>query len=369
MGILVTGAKGFIGRNLIAEMPPRGLGEIYDYDIDSDPALLDQYCKSAIFVFHLAGVNRPQNEAEFMEGNYGFTSKLLDTLKKHGNSCPIMIASSIQAELQNPYGQSKKASEDLIFRYGREEGVKVLVYRFPNVFGKWSRPEYNSVLATFCHRIARDLPIEIHDPDTVLTLVYIDDLVDELIRALEGEENREGAYCAVPVSYKVTLGRIAGLLYAFRKSRKNLSIPDLGNSFEKKLYATYLSFLPENAFSYILNTHTDDRGSFAEFLKSPECGQVSVNVTKTGAAKGNHWHHTKTEKFLVVHGDGVISFREVNSDTVIEYPVSGRKLEVLDIPPGYTHKIENSGDTDLVTLMWASEVYDPGKPDTYYLEV
>src|SRR5690554_649101 len=369
MKILITGALGFIGKNLVVELKNRGYEDIFEYDRETDPILLDEYCKEADFVFHLAGVNRPKEQGEFMEGNFGFTSTLLDTLKKYNNNCPIMISSSIQAELDNPYGQSKKAGEDLLFNYSKETGAKVLVYRFPNVFGKWCRPNYNSVVATFCHNVAHDLPIQVNDPSVVMNLVYIDDVVSELINALNDNENKRGNYCEVPVVHTITLGEIVDLIYSYKNSREERSIPDMSNPFTKKLYSTYLSYLPKNQFSYELKINVDHRGSFTEFIKTIERGQVSVNVSKPGITKGNHWHHTKNEKFLVVSGKGVIRFRKIDTDEVIEYFVSGEKLEVVDIPTGYTHNIENLGDTDMVTIMWANEPFDPNKPDTYYLEV
>ncbi len=369
MKILITGSQGFVGKNLVAELKQGDLGQLMEFDLGTDPALLDEYCKEADFVFHLAGVNRPKDTAEFMEGNFGFTSELLACLKKHKNTCPLMISSSTQAALDNPYGQSKKAGEDLVFEYGNQSGADVLVYRLPNLFGKWSRPNYNSVIATFCHNISRDIPIKVNDPSTVLTLVYIDDLVEELLRALEGRASRQGIYCTVPVSHEVTLGKIVDLLENFKASRQTLAVPDMGDEFEKKLYATYLSFLPEDAFAYPLKMNVDDRGSFTEIIRTPERGQFSVNITKPGITKGNHWHHTKNEKFLVVAGEGVIRFRKLGSEKVIEYHVSGDKMEVVDIPPGYTHNIENTGQVDLVTFMWANEPFDPGKPDTWFLKV
>lgn len=367
--ILITGAKGFIGKNLVAELRNRGYNDIYEYDIDTAPELLDGYCREADFVFNLAGVNRPKEQSEFMEGNFGFTSTLLDNLKKHSNKCPIMISSSIQAALNNPYGQSKKAGEDLIFSYGKETTARVLVYRFPNVFGKWCKPNYNSAVATFCHNIGNDLPIQINDPSVIMQLVYIDDVVDELIKALNGEENRNGEFCEVSVSHTIELGKIAELIYSFKKSRDILLVPNMSNAFTKKLYSTYLSYLPERGFSYDLKMNVDNRGSFTEFLRTPERGQVSINISKPGITKGNHWHHSKNEKFLVVSGNGVIRFRKIDSDKVIEYFVSGDKLEVVDIPTGYTHNIENLGDCDMVTIMWANEAFDPQRPDTYFLEV
>lgn len=369
MKILVTGAKGFIGKNLIAELKNRDYTDIYEYDIDTDPSFLDAYCKQAEFVFHLAGVNRPKNNSEFMEGNFGFTSILLDTLKKHSNNCPIMISSSIQAKLDNPYGQSKKAGEDLMFSYGSQTGADVLIYRFPNVFGKWCRPNYNSAVATFCYNIANDLPIHVNDENYVMNLVYIDDVITELINAMEGSATRAGEFCEVPVVHAITLGKIAKLLYLFKESRQTITVADMSDEFAKKLYSTYLSYLPTDKFSYPLTMHSDNRGSFTEFIRTPERGQVSVNVSKPGITKGDHWHHTKNEKFLVVSGRGVIRFRRIDSDEVIEYFVSADKMEVVDIPTGYTHNIENLGDTDMVTIMWVNECFDPQKPDTYYLEV
>ncbi|MDE4541335.1 capsular polysaccharide biosynthesis protein CapF [Thermoanaerobacterium sp. R66] len=369
MKILVTGARGFIGKNLVAELNNRGYKDIYEFDRDTDKLLLDEYTKDCEFVFHLAGVNRPKDEKEFMEGNFVFTSELLKLLKKHNNESPVLITSSIQAERDNPYGKSKRAGEELLFNYSKETGAKVLVYRLPNLFGKWSRPNYNSVVATYCYNIARGLDIQINDPETELTLCYIDDVLDEFIRALEGKETRNGEYCYVPVVHKIKLGDLAETIKSFKKSRKDLSIPNMDNELIKKLYSTYLSFLPENEFSYDLNMHCDDRGSFTEFIRTPDRGQLSINITKPGITKGNHWHHTKNEKFLVVSGKGIIRFRKVDSDEIIEYKVSGEKLQVVDIPTGYTHSIENVGDTDLVTIMWANEAFNPEKPDTYYLEV
>lgn len=369
MKILITGAGGFIGKNFIAELKKQKYTNILECTRDTDPALLDAYCQTADFVFHLAGVNRPQEQSEFMEGNFGFTKTLLGNLKKHGNACPVMIASSTQAAFDNPYGQSKKAGEDLLAAYGRETGARVLIYRFPNVFGKWCRPNYNSAVATFCYNIARDLPITVNDPGVVLNLVYIDDVVEELISALQGRENSVGDFCAVPVVHTITLGEIVDLIYSFKNGREERSVPNMSDEFTGKLYSTYLSYLPKDKFSYPLTMNVDDRGSFTEFIKTPDRGQVSVNISKPGITKGNHWHHSKNEKFLVVSGTGVIRFRKVDSDEVIEYYVSGDRLEVVDIPPGYTHNIENRGDTDMVTIMWANERFNPEKPDTYYLEV
>ena len=381
MRILVTGAKGFVGKNLcatfknIAEGKDKSFGidsniEVFEFDIDTDVSLLDTYCKDCDFVFHLAGVNRPETEDEFMKGNFGFTSTLLDTLKKYNNICPVMISSSIQAELDNPYGLSKKAGEDLIFSYSDETGAKVLVYRLPNLFGKWCRPNYNSAVATFCNNIAHDLPITVNNRDVNMTLVYIDDLVSELISALKGEENKNGVFCKVPVEHKITLGEIVDLIYSFKESRENKSVLDMTDgSFSKKLYSTYLSYLPEDKFSYPLKMNVDNRGSFTEILRTADRGQFSVNISKPHITKGNHWHHTKNEKFLVVSGNGVIRFRKIGEEKVIEYFVSGDKLEVVDIPTGYTHNIENLGDTDMVTFMWCNECFDPNKPDTFFEEV
>lgn len=379
--ILITGAYGFVGKNLSESLacirdgkdrthPELEIGEIYLYDIDTDPVLLPEYCKKADFVFHLAGVNRPKDTAEFMQGNFGFTTTLLDTLKSVGNKAPIMISSSIQAALDNPYGQSKKAGEDAVFAYGKENNVDVLVYRFPNLFGKWCRPNYNSVIATFCNNIANDLPITVNDRSVVLTLCYIDDLVSEMLRALAGNPTRAGEFCEVPVTHKISLGELADTLISFKESREKRSVADMSDPLTKKLYATYLSYLPpEDGFSYPLTMNVDARGSFTEVFRTEERGQVSVNISKPGIVKGNHWHHTKNEKFLVVSGKGVIRFRKVGESKVYEYFVSGDKLEVVDIPTGYTHNIENLGDGDMVTLMWANECFDPARPDTYYLEV
>ncbi len=381
MKILITGAHGFVGKNLCAALDNIRTGkdkttalssdlEVFEYDIDTDPTLLEGYCSEADFVFHLAGVNRPKEESEFMEGNFGFTETLLNTLKAHGNTCPVMISSSIQAALDNPYGRSKKAGEDLLFAYGRQTGADVLVYRFPNLFGKWCRPNYNSVVATFCNNIAKDLPITVNDRSVILTLVYIDDLVDEMINAILGKATRDGEYCRVPTEHKVTLGQIVDLLYSFKEGRSDRSVPDLGDSFTKKLHATYLSYLPIEGFSYPLKMNIDHRGSFTEIIRTPERGQFSVNISKPGIVKGNHWHNTKNEKFLVVSGHGVIRFRKIGEDEVKEYFVSGEKLEVVEIPTGYTHNIENlSEDEDMVTFMWCNECFDPTRPDTFFEEV
>lgn len=369
MKILVTGSQGFVGKNLIAELRNRGYEDICEYTRDTDKSLLEEYTKECDFIFHLAGINRPKEEREFMEGNFGFTSELLELLKKHNNKAPVLITSSIQAERDNPYGKSKKAGEDLLFNYKKETGTEVLVYRLANLFGKWSRPNYNSAVSTFCHNIARDMEIQVNDPDVELSLSYIDDVVKEFINAMEGNPTMDGEFCIVPLVHKVKLGKIAELIKSFRASRQDLFIPDMEDPFTKKLYSTYLSYLPEDKFSYELKMNVDNRGSFTEFIKSPERGQVSINVSKAGITKGNHWHHTKNEKFLVVSGEGLIQFRKINSDKIIEYRVSDNKLEVIDIPTGYTHNIINVGDTDLVTVMWANETFDPENPDTYYLEV
>ncbi|MEK4514281.1 capsular polysaccharide biosynthesis protein CapF [Paenibacillus sp. FSL H8-0122] len=369
MKILVTGARGFIGKNLIAELINDKYADIMECDKDTEPELLNTYCKEADFVFHLAGVNRPKEQSEFMEGNFEFTSMLLKTLSGHNNTCPIMIASSTQANLDNAYGKSKKAGEDLMFHYAAETGAKVLIYRFPNVFGKWCKPNYNSAVATFCHNIAYDLPINVNNRSVVMNLVYIDDLVKELIRALQGNENKLSDFCEVPVVHSTTLGEIVDLIYSFKNSREERAIPNMSDLFSKKLYSTYLSYLPTEKFSYPLKMNVDHRGSFTEFIKTPERGQVSVNISKPGITKGNHWHHTKNEKFLVVSGNGVIRFRKIGFSEIIEYHVSGEVLEVVDVPVGYTHNIENLGDTDMVTIMWANESFDPENPDTYFVEV
>ena len=385
MNILITGASGFVGRNLCAQLRNIRDGKaknyavsgdltLYEYDLNSTPEELDAYCRDADFVFNLAGVNRPQDPADFMRGNFGFASTLLATLKKHGNTCPVMISSSIQAALDNPYGESKRAGEQLLFDYAEETGAKVLVYRFPNLFGKWSRPNYNSAVATFCNNIANDLPITVNDPSVVMHLVYIDDVVDELIGALTGGEHRDGAFCVVPTSHRITLGAIVDLLHTFRRMPETLEVPDTTkDGFAKKLYATYLSYLPSDRFAYDLKMNVDPRGSFTEIIRTADRGQFSVNVSKPGITKGQHWHHTKNEKFVVVHGHGLIQLRKVGTDEngqlypVVNYEVSGEKIQVVEMIPGYTHNIVNLSDTeDLVTFMWCNECFDPAKPDTYF---
>ena len=395
MNILITGAAGFVGKNLTAALeairdgkdrthPGLAIGELYLYDIDSPKALLEEACQKADFVFNLAGVNRPQNQEEYMQGNFGFASTLLDTLKKYNNTCPVMLSSSIQATLigryDSEYGRSKKAGEELFFQYGQQTGAKVLVYRFPNLFGKWCRPNYNSAVATFCNNIANDLPITVNDPTVQLELLYIDDLVDEMIAALEGKENRcefegietvltaDGRYCAAPISHKVTLGQIVELLESFRDQPETLIMPEIPeNSFAKKLYSTYLSYLPREKASFPLKMNEDARGSFTELLKTEKCGQVSVNISKPGITKGQHWHHTKWEFFIVVAGRGLIQQRKIGTDEVLNFEVSGDKIEAVHMLPGYTHNIINLSETEnLVTVMWANEQFDPNKPDTFF---
>ena len=399
MKILITGAKGFVGKNLVCNLrnimegknrtrPGIAIEAIYEYDIDTDSALLDEYCAQADFVFNLAGVNRPQNNEEFMQGNFGFASTLLDTLKKHGNTCPVMLSSSIQATLigrygQSDYGKSKLAGEELFFQYAQDTGAKVMVYRFPNLFGKWCRPNYNSAVATFCNNIANDLPIQVNDRAIELELLYIDDLVEEMLDALEGKEHHcnydglnpvwceEGRYCAAPVTHKVTLGEIVDLLESFKAQPKTLAMPQIPTgSFAKKLYSTYLSYLPKEAVSFPLKMNVDDRGSFTELLRTASCGQFSVNISKPGITKGQHWHNTKWEFFIVVSGHGLIQERKIGSDEVIEFEVTGEKIEAIHMLPGYTHNIINLSDTqDLVTVMWANEPFDPQHPDTFFEKV
>lgn len=379
MKVLVTGAKGFVGKNLCAQLKnikegkarnysPLTISEVYEYDVDSTPDELEQYCKGADFVFNLAGVNRPQNQDEFMKGNFGFASTLMDTLKKYNNTCPVMISSSIQAELDNPYGESKRAGEELMFKYSEETGAKVLVYRFPNLFGKWCRPNYNSVVATFCNNIANDLPIQVNDPDVTLNLCYVDDVVEELILSLQGREHRNDKLCFVPVVHQVKLGEIVDLLNEFKLQPQTLVIPTIpNNSFAKKLYSTFLSYLPKDKVAFPLKMNVDERGSFTELLKTLDNGQVSINISKPGITKGQHWHHTKWEFFIVVAGKGLIQQRKVGTDDVIEFEVSGEKIEAVHMLPGYTHNIINLSQTEnLVTVMWANETFDPIRPDTFF---
>lgn len=395
MNILVTGANGFVGRNLIENLktirdgknrtrPNIHIQEIYEYDIASTPEQLDEYCAGADFVFNLAGVNRPKDPEEFRRGNFGFASTLLDTLKRHGNTCPVMLASSIQATLEgrfgtSEYGLSKRAGEELFFDYADETGAKVLVYRFPNLAGKWVRPNYNSAVGTFCHNIANGLPITVNDPGVELELLFIDDLLEELFDALEGKEHRcefdgvetvlraNGHYCAAPVTHKATLGRIVELLHTFRDQPQTLVMPEIPpGSFEKKLYSMYLSYLPKEKAAFPLKMNVDSRGSFTELLRTEKCGQFSVNVSRPGVTKGQHWHNSKWEFFIVVAGHGLIRERKLGTDEVMEFEVSGDRLEAVHMLPGYTHSITNLSETEnLVTVMWANEQFDPGHPDTF----
>ena len=398
MKILVTGAKGFVGKNLCAALnnikdgkdrrfPNLTIDAVFEYDIDSTPEELDRFCKDCDFVFNLAGVNRPQNEEEFMAGNFGFASTLLDTLKKHGNICPVMLSSSIQATLAgrfgtSEYGKSKKAGEELFFDYSRETGAKVLVYRFPNLFGKWCRPNYNSAVATFCNAFANDLPYTVNDPSVELELLYIDDLVDEMISALKGEEHHcefdgvetvlreDGRYCAATVTHKVTLGEIVELLKSFAAQPSTLMIPEIpAGSFAKKLYSTYLSYLPYEKAAFDLKMNVDERGSFTELVHTLSSGQVSINISKPGITKGQHWHNTKFEQFIVVKGHGLIQQRNLNDHEgkVLEWEVSGDHIQAVHMLPGYTHNIINLSETeDLVTVMYCNEVFNPDKPDTFF---
>lgn len=375
MKILVTGAKGFVGKNLVSTLFNIQSGkdkthdiqidEIYEYDLSSTKEDLKRYTSDCDFVVHLAGVNRPTNPKEFYEGNAGFTETLCNYLKESNNSSPILISSSIQAEIDNDYGKSKKEGEELLLKFGEENGNPVFIYRFANLFGKWCRPNYNSVIATWCHNIAHDLDIQVNDRDAVLSLCYIDDVVNEILECIKGNRNSKDKNKVLPI-HIVSLGEIEKTLYKIKESRKDLSLVDQSDEFTKKLYATYLSYLPEDKFSYSLKMNVDNRGSFTEFIRTKEHGQISINISKPGITKGNHWHHTKNEKFLVVSGTGVIRFRKIDSNKVIEYHVSGDRLEVIDIPTGYTHNIENLGITDMVTVMWANEPFDPNKPDTYF---
>ena len=394
MKILITGAKGFVGKNLTEALknlrdgkdrtrPDLKIEEIFGYDIDSTEQEFQEYCKKADFVFNLAGVNRPKTQEEFMQGNFGFASKLLDTLKKYNNTCPVMLSSSIQATLigryDGEYGRSKKAGEDLFFDYAKETGAKVLVYRFPNLFGKWCRPNYNSAVATFCNNVANDLPITVNDRNTELELLYIDDLVEEMLNALAGKEHRaefdgidtviteNGKFCAVPTTHKVSLGEIVDLLYKFSEQPNTLIMPEIPkNSFAKKLYSTYLSYLPKEKVAFPLKMNLDDRGSFTELIKTENCGQVSVNISKAGITKGQHWHNSKWEFFIVVKGHGLIQERKIGTDEIMEFEVSGDKIKAVHMLPGYTHNIINLSDTeDLITVMWANEQFDKEKPDTF----
>ena len=386
MNILITGAAGFVGRNLTESLkairdgkdrrfPELKIEKLWLYDVDSAPEILEEGCRDADFVFHLAGVNRPKDPAEFMAGNFGFSSLLLDKLKQYGNTCPVMLSSSIQATCQGrydgPYGQSKRAGEELFFSYGRETGAEVLVYRFVNLFGKWCRPNYNSVVATFCHNYAHDLPISVSDPGVQLELCYIDDLVGEMIDALRGRAHRDAEFCVVPTSHSVTLGQIVALLDDFKSQPQTLLMPRIPeNSFAKKLYSTYLSYLPREKASFPLKMNCDARGSFTELMKTVDCGQFSVNISKPGAVKGQHWHHTKWEFFIVVSGKGLIQQRKIGTDEVLNFEVSGDKIEAIHMLPGYTHNIINLSETEnLVTVMWANECFDPGKPDTFFEKV
>lgn len=398
MKILVTGAKGFVGKNLVFNLynikdgknrtRDFKIDEIFEYDIDTEPNLLDIYCKKCDFVFNLAGVNRPKEQSEFMKGNFGFASTLLDTLKKYKNNCPVMLSSSIQATLigrygESDYGKSKLAGEELFFNYSKETGAKVLIYRFPNLFGKWCKPNYNSVVATFCNNIANDIPIQVNDRSTELELLYIDDLVEEMLDVLEGNEHHcefdgldavgkeEGRYCYIPRTHHVTLGEIVDLLDKFKNQPQSLVIPEIPNdSFAKKLYSTYLSYLPKEKVSFPLKMNVDERGSFTELLKSDKCGQISINISKPGITKGEHWHNSKWELFIVVSGHGLIQERKIGTDEIIEFEVCGDKIEAIHMLPGYTHNIINLSDTEnLVTVMWANEQFDINKPDTFFKKV
>jgi len=370
MKILVTGANGFLGKNLVIQLRNQGYDELLLCDRHTSESELEKFSKEAEFVYHLAGVNRPKENSEFITGNTEFTEKLLHLLNENSNSPKVMFASSTQAELSNPYGESKKKAESLLRVYGEKNQTPVAIYRFPNLFGKWCKPNYNSVIATFCHNIAHGIPVQVNDTETELTVAYIDDVVKELVSLLEKSNfNQSSVFYEINPTYKIKLGELVKLITSFKESRSDLSVPQLNQSLTKKMYSTYLSYLPVNDFSYDLTMHVDDRGSFTEFIRTPDRGQISVNISKPGIIKGNHWHHTKNEKFLVVSGQGVIRFRKMGSENIIEYFVSDRKLEVVDIPVGYTHNIENLGESNMVTLMWVNEPFDPQHPDTYYTEV
>lgn len=395
MNILVTGANGFVGKNLVCALknlrdgkdrtrPALAIKEIFEYDIDTDPCLLDEYCQKADFIFNLAGVNRPQNADEFMAGNHDFVGTLLSALEKHKNTCPVMLSSSVQAtcigRYDGDYGRSKKAGEELLFSYGERTGAKILVYRFPNLFGKWCRPNYNSAVATFCHNIANDLPVTVSDRSITLELLYIDDLVSEMLDALEGNEHHcefdgintvltdGGRYCAVPTTHRATLGEIVDLLQVFNSQPQTIVMPEIADgSFAKKLYSTYLSYLPKRKIAFSLKTNEDARGTFTELLKTEKCGQFSVNISKPGITKGQHWHNSKWELFIVVSGHGLIQMRKIGTDEVLGFEVSGDRIEAVHMLPGYTHNIINLSETEnLVTVMWANEQFDPAHPDTYF---
>ena len=371
MKILITGAKGFIGKNLVTELYNRKKGEILEFDKDNTPAELESLASICDFVFHLAGVNRPKNEKEFAEGNVDLTNTLLSYLKKYNNRAPVIFSSSVQSTLDNSYGKSKFAAENILIEHSKETGNPVAIYRLPNVFGKWCRPSYNSVVATFCYNISHDLPIQINDKGTMLNQIYIDDVVNEFISKSEDMANNNSPELIEELNpvYSITLGELAARIRSFREGRTELEVPDFSDHFTRKLYATYLSYLPENEFNYPLKMNIDLRGSFSEFIRTDDRGQVSINISKPGVIKGNHWHHTKNEKFLVVSGKGVVRFRKIGTTEVIEYHVAGEKLEAIDIPPGYTHNIENLGTSDMVTIMWASEAFDPKRPDTWFENV
>ncbi|MDU3019357.1 NAD-dependent epimerase/dehydratase family protein [Clostridium perfringens] len=369
MKVLVTGAKGFIGKNLVSTLDREDKYEIICIDRENSKEELEKGVLNSDFIVHLAGINRPKNEEEFFKGNTGLTEEIIEILKKNNKNTSILITSSIQADLDNAYGQSKKGAEEALIKYMADTKGNVFIFRLPNVFGKWCRPNYNSAIATFCHNIARGEEVWISDPSKEMTLVYIDDVVRNIKNVIDNEKTYIPGYQNVDIEHKATLGEIVDLINSFKESRKSLMIPNMENELTKKLYSTYLSYLPEKDFSYPLKMNVDNRGSFTEFIKSKDLGQVSVNISKPGITKGNHWHDTKNEKFLVVSGEGIIRFRKVDSEEIIEYKVSGEKLEVVDIPVGYTHSIINTGERDMVTIMWVNEIFNPEKPDTIYLEV